>query len=293
MYPFLLPFKEKEIIVVNMKKFFFVLGIYIWALSSWATDYRAIDRHAKEAPPLRTTNGLSKLVNYLVKPYKNDQNKARVLLAWIVYNIDYDKARLKDITLGREKKDIEMVLDVEKNPRTGELELKKGNIVVLNEEDTIQRTLKTRKGICKDIAKLYQHMCDIAGLQSEIITGYACDQSQDLQSAEAHMWNAVKISGVWYFVDPTFALAGREIRVRNQREAKKVKKQLKQGKNVDGINGISKRVDEQWFLVGQEDIIKTHFPFERRWQLQQKRTTFEDFLKKQCHTTLEEFMKQH
>lgn len=279
--------------MLGMKKFLLFLWlIFGVSVCFGAVDYSAIDSFAENAPPLKTNTGLPKLVNYLVKSYKSDVAKARVLLAWIVYNIDYDSARLKRITDGKEPQDIEISLNVEEDPRTGELVLRHGDLKILHTEDTIQRTLQTRKGICKDIARLYHHMCQLAGLETEIVNGYACEQTQEIQTSEAHMWNAIKINGMWYFVDPTFALRGRIIYVNDQSEAKMVERQLRQGRDVDKMKGVKKVVDNKWFLIDKEKIIQTHFPFERRWQLQKKRVTFENFLKKSCHTTLKHFVDE-
>ena len=72
-----------------MKKLWILL-LCLFSINVMATDYSAIDQYAYDAPPLKTQNGLQKLVAYLVKPYKTDAEKARVLLAWIVHNINYD-----------------------------------------------------------------------------------------------------------------------------------------------------------------------------------------------------------
>ena len=274
-----------------MKKILLFLGLFLGVISpAAAIDYSMVDSRAKEAPPLYTSNGLPKLVNYLVSPYKYDVDKARVLLAWIVYHISYDTAKQKRIQSGVEKPDIELAFEVETNPKTGEPELKRGDLKVLNTEDTIQQTLRTKKGICKDIAKLYQHMCQLAGLEVVIINGYACDSKKGFNTSEAHMWNAVKIDGIWYFVDPTWALQGRIIYVSSEQEAERVKKRLERTKNIDRVPGVNKAVAGEWFLVPKEQMIKTHFPFERRWQIQKQRVTFEEFLKNSCHTTFRQFL---
>ena len=267
-----------------MKKLLIFLWLILGALPCFsAMDYQAIDNYAKNAPPLHTRTGLPRLVRYLTQPYQTEHEKARVLLAWIVYNIKYDKSKKTDA-------DFEILLDVGKDPETGELFVKSGDLKPLNSENPIPQILVRRKGICKDIAKLYKHMCQLAGLEAEIISGYACDPNREMASSEAHMWNAVKIGGNWYFVDPTWALEGRVVHVQDEQEAKRIQQQLQRTKNVDRIRGVEKAVDDNWFLVDREQIIQTHFPFERRWQLQRERVRFEDFLKRSCSMTLQEFL---
>jgi len=275
-----------------MKKFLLFLWLVLGTTVCFAESvgYADIDAYAQNAPPLKTETGLPKLVNYLVKPFKGEVAKARVILAWIVYNINYDRERLKRIAAGQEEGDMEISLDVEIDSKTGEVTLKRGDVKMLHTEDTIQKTLRTRKGICKDIAKLYQHMCRLAGLEVEIIAGYACADREDSRVFDAHMWTAVKINGIWYFVDPTWAAEGYRIYVSSESEAKKLERQIQRGKGMDKIKGAEKVVLDDWFLVGREKMIETHFPIERKWQLQKRRVPFEDFLKKSCHTTLKEFV---
>ena len=107
---------------INMKKFFlfllFVLGTNLCFAGPFG--YADIDAYAQNVPPLKTITGLPKLVNYLVKPFKGDVSRARVILAWIVYNINYDRERLKRIADGTEEGDMEISLDVESDPKTDE-----------------------------------------------------------------------------------------------------------------------------------------------------------------------------
>ena len=279
---------------INMKKFFlfllFVLGTNLCFAGPFG--YADIDAYAQNVPPLKTITGLPKLVNYLVKPFKGDVSRARVILAWIVYNINYDRERLKRIADGTEEGDMEISLDVESDPKTGKLTLKRGDVKMLHTEDTIQKTLQTRKGICKDFARLYQHMCQLAGLEVQIISGYACGNMEDFRISDAHMWTAIKIDGVWYFVDPTWAAEGYRVYVNSESDAKRLQRQIQRGKSIDKIKGAEKVVLNDWFLVDREKMIQTHFPIERKWQLQKRRVTFEDFLQKSCHTSLKEFVKQ-
>ena len=267
-----------------MKKFVWMLFLLFPICAAAVQNYMAIDMHAQNSPPLKTNNGLPKLVQYLVAPYRSDIDKARVLLAWIVYNVSYDEYKAKH----ERTMDAELEFAVERNPKTGKLALKRGEVKFNQVQDTLQQTLKTRKGICKDIARLYQHMGRLAGLEMELVTGYACQNVK----GDAHMWVAIKVSGVWYFVDPTWALKGYRVVVRDEQEAKRVQKKLERGADVTKMKNVSKAVADEWFMVDNDEIIKTHYPFERRWQLQKGHVEFEDFLQNSCHLSFEEFLKQ-
>lgn len=54
-----------------------------------ADDYRAIDEHALKAPK-ELENSIDSLVDYLIKPARNDKEKLRAIFRWISTNISYD-----------------------------------------------------------------------------------------------------------------------------------------------------------------------------------------------------------
>ena len=228
-----------------------------------AQDFEAIDKYAYEAPPLQSKTRLHQLVRHLTKPYRTDTEKARVILAWIVHNIDYDDFKAKAI---------ENELDRTK---------KKDKNLVVSENDI----LETRIGVCGDIAELYKKMADIAGLEAVVIKGHAgnditLEQFESL--ANAHAWNAVKIDRKWEYVDPTWAMGGEAVRglgdIAQKREYKKTIKE-RQRRNSDAkLPREGRFVNDKWFLTDKEEFIKTHFPNDEKWQLQKKKITKMEFL---------------
>jgi len=246
-----------------MKKILFFIGMCLWMSFAWAADYAAIDKYAHDAPPLRSKSGLNQLVRYLTKPYKTDVEKARVILAWIVHNIDYDEFKYKAIEddLDRTKK------------KDKELFVAQNDI------------LETRIGVCADIAELYKRMANIAGLSAVVINGnagYDVTFEQFENRDSAHTWNAVKIDREWEYVDPTWAMDGEDTHgLGDVSKAKEYKKTIKERskKNSDAkLPRDGRFVNDQWFLTNKEEMIKTHFPDDEKWQLQKKKLTKDEFL---------------
>ena len=245
-------------------KILFLTLLLLYQLPAWAKiDYNKIDQYAYEAPVLKDAHKLSQLVRHLVRPYKTDEEKARVILAWIVHNIDYDEYKLNALTdsLDRTKK------------RNKELVITQNDI------------LETRMGVCEDIATLYQQMGNLAGLDVVLIRGKTKDENTtfaEFENSVDHVWNAVKIDREWEYVDPTWAIGGQQINqlgdVEKKREYEKIIRQ-RERRNSDVKQPREGRiVNNEWFLTNKDDMIKTHFPFNEKWQLQKKKITIEEFL---------------
>ena len=72
----------------------------------------------------------------------------------------------------------------------------------------IRRMLKYRRGICLDYATLMDTLCTLAGITNVSVYGYAKDEIFDVSDSlylDNHAWNAVKLGGLWYLYDATWA----------------------------------------------------------------------------------------
>ncbi len=58
--------------------------------------------------------------------------------------------------------------------------------------DSVYGTLIGGKALCEGYAKTFSYLCNIAGIENMLVTGYT-----DID----HMWNMVKLDGKWYHVD--------------------------------------------------------------------------------------------
>lgn len=229
--------------VCKMVRIIIAIIVLFLSVSSYSMDYVAVDNRAKEVPH-EFENNLARLVRYLIEPYKdNDVLKARVIYAWIVYHVEYDAFKY-DVILDNKK-----VRNKNKALRTGD-------------------AFKTRVGVCGDIADLFSRMAKLAGLKEELIHGYAGQNlTMDNFKEAGHAWNAVYINKKWFFVDATWGMGGDYMAFENVRTVAEHRKEVRKKKRQKNreINA-SRFVENKWFLVKPEDMIKTHFPRREKHQ---------------------------
>ena len=229
-----------------MKKLCLILLFCLLSFGALAKNYNAVDSRA-ERVPANYEKSLPDLVNYLIEPYKNDdEKKACVLLAWIVHHIDYDEYKADNINKTTYRRHPDRI-------STGDI-------------------FETRVGVCQDIASLYQRMAGLAGLDCVVVSGYAGHEvtRRDMEK-QRHSWNVVKINDKWEFVDPTWAIRGANVtafqdvdtRAAHAREIRK------RERNTSQTNKTRKNrnVDDRWFMTKPKEMIKTHFPDDSKWQL--------------------------
>lgn len=58
--------------------------------------------------------------------------------------------------------------------------------------DSVYGALVKGKALCEGYAKAFSYLCNIAGIENMIVTGY---------TGVDHMWNMVKLEGKWYHID--------------------------------------------------------------------------------------------
>lgn len=247
-----------------MRRFLLVILLcFFMPVFAQGMDYTEIDKYAHDAPPLRTRSGLDRLVHYLVRPYRGEEERARVILAWIVHNIDYDDYKFNAI---------EDDYDKTKKKKDKELYVSDNDI------------LETRVGVCEDIADLYKKMGKLAGLTVEVVRGKAGKGMTfaDFENSAGHTWNVVKINNEWEYVDPTWAIDGADVRnlgdIKKKKEYKQVIKERSKKQSDAKLPREGRFVNNQWFLTDKDEMIKTHFPNDEKWQLQDKKIKKEDFL---------------
>ena len=224
-----------------------------------AKSYLAVDRHAQNAPKVSSEIKLKQVVKYLTGPFSDDENKARAIYAWIVYHIDYDTYKFN------------VFLDNQKRGRSN----------AVPEVDSI---LKTHAGICEDIAPLFVKMAQYAGLEAVTITGIAANNmaiTRRTADEFAHVWAAVKINGDWEYVDPTWAIGSNQI-FSNITNDVAYRRQMKARVHDDKTYEARKdrSVSNEWFMTDKDEMIKTHFPDDDRWQLQKRHISRNRFLRK-------------
>lgn len=149
-----------------------------------------------------------------MRPAKTDLDKVRSIYQWLIWNIEYDKTAYKN----------------------GNKRVNRSN------EDILVRS----KAICWGYATLFKSMCEVVGIDSEILSGYSKVPFTAKPKMEEpnHAWNSVKIDGKWYLLDTTWdsGYAGQE-------------------------SDFEKQFEYNYFLTPPQYFIVNHLPAEPNWQL--------------------------
>ncbi len=177
-------------------------------------SYEEIDAHALAAPASAEVS-VSSLAAYLIEPAANDRERARAIFRWICENIDYDLGSYFTGRLGS-----------------------------TNSTDV----LKSRSSVCSGYSDLFSALAREAGLETVEIRGYGKGYSyrpgQRFSGPYNHAWNAVKINGSWYLMDPTW------------------------GAGYLGRDGKYHRwFDDHYFMTAPDEFIFDHLPEQESWQL--------------------------
>jgi Transglutaminase-like superfamily len=115
-----------------------------------------------------------KLGPYLTKNCASDQEKVRAIHCWVTKNIRYDV-----------KKYLRLDLSLESS----------------------KKVLRRKKATCTGYSVLFAELCGAAGIESYVVSGLAKTMIFDVNRPTAlsdHSWNAAKVNGKWYLIDPTW-----------------------------------------------------------------------------------------
>lgn len=134
--------------------------------------------------PVRYEKNLSELTRYIVKPYRNDYDKARAIAYYIASHMNYDEYQYNE----------------------------KGRTKVKYRTQTPQEFLKTKVGICIDFADLFAAMCKLSGISAGVLKGYTLTGREMPTAANkrnsGHAWNYFMYRGKKVYVDTTFMSKG-------------------------------------------------------------------------------------
>lgn len=201
----------------------FLLSISCLGAQNWADDFSAIDLHAGKSPKSLHEN-LPALTAYLCENTDRELEKVRAIYVWITTHIGYDwKAADQDKRINHFIRDI----------------------------------LDRKVALCVGYAQLFQQMCQLAGIRSAVVHGYAKGTASALLPLEEpnHSWNAVMIKGEWYLLDVTWGSS-----------------------TVNQKNEFVQISNDDYFLIRPERFIQTHLPGNPMWQLLNTPVPADDFL---------------
>ncbi|MBQ9035450.1 MAG: transglutaminase domain-containing protein [Alphaproteobacteria bacterium] len=192
----------------------------------------AIKHRAFNAPDRISTNKYQ-LTQYLIKPFKNDYDKLRVIAYWIASHIAYDNYKYDNGKIN--VKEMKVKYDI----------------------------LQAKAGICTDFAELFAQMADIANIKKvEIVKGYVLKNVRILKKYyrqnemphTAHAWNKITLNGRQFFVDTTYMSANRIGAGRKYKSSLKHKLELQKRARTD--EKFSQKIDEFYFDFSPREEIK-------------------------------------
>ncbi len=233
-----------------MRSLIFVVCL-LFSSPLWAISESNITELVEKVPEAKSSSDLPKLVKKLTQNLKTDEDKAYVLLTWIVKNIDYDNYKKDQIemTMTRHYSRAEV-------PESGDI-------------------LKTRLGVCEDIAKLYQKMLQQARMKAVVIDGCVGEINPRTKKCKdgnsGHTWNAVWIDGQWELVDPTWAITGKtknamEDITRKSKYERELKKREKKSAKTYEVRS-DRKVNKKWFMTNPKTMAEDHHPEDEKWLL--------------------------
>jgi transglutaminase/protease-like cytokinesis protein 3 len=139
-----------------------------------ANRYALLDSHGKVAPG-DVSEAIDTLVEYLITPCQNNEEKARVIFRWITENIQYDVQGYFSGNYG------------DLRPKT---------------------VLKTKKSVCSGYAALFEALCVQANVPCQRVVGFAKGYGHDTGHAfdkTNHEWNVIQLEDEqWYLVESTW-----------------------------------------------------------------------------------------
>lgn len=180
------------------------------------------------------------LAKKLTAPYHSELEKTRAIFSWIAQHISYNTGIFN---AGKKYSAVKFV------PDPYDTISEKSAV-----EQTAERVLRRRVAVCDGYAKLFKTLCDYAGIESEVILGYAkCYLERSERFRTNHTWNAVRIDSTWYLLDVTW------------------------GSGFVVANEYVPHMDESYFLTPAKQFISDHYPEDLRWTLLDHAPTLKEF----------------
>lgn len=212
-----------------MRLSFFILMV---CLSLAATAQRGVLSDAAIDEKVRNVDAATpeKLAVLLTKDLGTEREKVRAIFSWMAEHIAY---RVRSPFAVRARFGDEAV-SVDNGPW------------VSANDFVAAQVLQSRSAKCDGYARLFNSLCNFAGLKSAVIVGFArADLSRSPVFRCNHTWNAVQINGEWKLIDVTW------------------------GSGYTSYRGDAfvKRLDENYFLPSPEQFSQDHFPDDIRWSL--------------------------
>jgi len=188
-------------------KFIFLLVLVtqtVFAQRAAVNQFAAIDRKALQLPD-SLTNTTDQIVTYITSNFETDNDRVRAIFIWIASNIEYDIDNMFAINFHETR------------------------------EERIEKSLRTRKGICENYAALFTDICIKSGIKSFVIEGYT--KQNGFIDYIPHAWSAALIDNSWFLFDPTW------------------------GSGYVNNGKFFKKINNHYYMVSPTTLIISHIPF--------------------------------
>lgn len=119
---------------------------------------------------VKTQSEAEKVVSQVITSGMTPVQKVRALHDWVVKNTVYDTANYNA-----------------------------GTVPAI--DHTAEGVFKNHTAVCDGYSYAFRDLCEAAGIQCNVVTGYATNNSGQ---ALSHMWNQIIVNGTWYNVDVTW-----------------------------------------------------------------------------------------
>jgi len=203
-----------------------------------SVNFSAIDWHAENTE----STSPDTLALLLTEPYSTQLEKVRSIFRWITDHIEYNTLRFQPYA---KYHDDGIEAEDDSLPYLLPLDERVARIV-----------LKRKQTVCEGYARLFKTLCNLAGIKSEIITGYARTNFNASKRFQCnHNWNAVLIDSNWYLLDATWASGYL---------------------SFSGTEFI-RDYNDYYFLTPPKYFIEDHYPEDVRWTLLSNSPTISEF----------------
>jgi transglutaminase/protease-like cytokinesis protein 3 len=171
---------------------------------------------------------------------KTDKEKVTAIFQWITSNIAY-KTPPRNFygaigkTSRRFIKEESAVLEDDDAP-----------LLLLNDRVAIN-VIKRGTAVCEGYTRLFQSLCDYAGVRSVIVPGFARGNAEQAvrRFAVNHYWNAVCFDSAWHLLDVTWASG-----------------------YINAATGeFVQEYNSRYFLTPPDQFVQDHYPDDQRWTL--------------------------
>ena len=219
------------------------------SVSVQSQNFSNIEQKVKQYPKLIS---VEKLAERIAKDFSAKENQVKAAFYWLTQNIRYDLVSFYN----------------PRNKRIGfqyQNETERRQKLQAIKDAIVKETLQTRKAVCEGYAQSLAKICNLLGIENEVIKGYIRNSTRDINSSNKstnHAWNAVKLNDKWMYIDATWS-AGAVINGRWQR-----------------------KFNPYYYNIPLKNYFKTHYPEDKLWQLRVGRLDIDDYFNQPIYSSV-------